>query len=96
MFVVLLSYVKPLAEIDALRPAHLEFLDTHYASGLFVASGRQVPLTGGVIIANAASREKLEAVLKEDPFHTEQVATYQIIEFTANKYHPALAPLFAA
>lgn len=96
MFVVLLSYIKPIAEIDALRPAHLAFLDRYYASNVFIASGRQVPLKGGVILANASSREELEQLLQEDPFYIEQVANYDIIEFAATKYHPALGALLAA
>ena len=54
MFVVILTYVKPLAEIDRQMRAHMKFLDEQYAAKVFVASGRQVPRTGGVILARAA------------------------------------------
>ena len=84
MFVVLVNYVKPLAVIDALIPGHVEFLDRHYQDGTFLASGRRVPRTGGVILARAASREALSAVLAEDPFAREGAAEYEILEFAAN------------
>ena len=43
MFVAILTYVRPLEEVDALLAEHVQFLDRHYASGLFVVSGRRVP-----------------------------------------------------
>ena len=49
MFVVLITYLKPISEIDAQLADHVRFLDEQYAKGLFLASGRQVPRTGGVI-----------------------------------------------
>jgi uncharacterized protein YciI len=50
MFIVTLTYVRPLEELDTLMDAHVTWLKKHYASGLFVASGRQVPRKGGVIL----------------------------------------------
>ena len=82
MFVVDLHYVVPLEEIDAAIPGHVDFLKANYASGAFVLSGRKAPRTGGGIIAVAESREKLEAVLREDPFHKAGLARYTITEFT--------------
>ena len=86
MFVILLHYVKPLAEVDEYLQEHRKFLDKHYAAGHFLASGAQVPRIGGVILAKNVSREKLDVVLNEDPFHREQLATYQVIEFSPAKY----------
>ena len=51
MFVVTLTYVKPLAETDALIPAHIAWLERQYAAGHFLASGRRVPRVGGVILS---------------------------------------------
>ena len=66
MFVVTLTYVKPLAEIDALIPAHMAWLERQYAAGHFLASGRRVPRVGGVILAQGVSRDALEAMLAEE------------------------------
>jgi uncharacterized protein YciI len=96
MFVILLSYVKPIEEIDRLRPAHLQFLDRYYAKNIFIASGRQTPLKGGVILANAESRAAIEQIITEDPFYTEKAATFEIVEFTPNKVSPNVAALVAA
>ncbi|MBV1775453.1 YciI family protein [Burkholderiaceae bacterium DAT-1] len=81
MFVVSLTYVAPLDAVDALIPAHVEWLKSHYAAGHFVASGRKVPRTGGVILARGLSREALDAVLMNDPFALAGVARYDVTEF---------------
>lgn len=85
MFIAVLTYIRPLEEIDALVPAHLRYLDQHYASGLFVASGRRVPRTGGVILIAGHDRERAVAVLDDDPFTRAAVSTYELIEFTPVK-----------
>jgi uncharacterized protein YciI len=96
MFVVLLSYTQPLATVDALVPAHREFLQRMYQAGTFLLSGRKEPRDGGVILANAASAHELEAVLAQDPFHVHGVASYQVIEFLPTMAAPALQSLVAA
>lgn len=92
MFVVVLTYVKPLAEVDRLMREHMKFLNEGYAARVFVASGRQVPRTGGVILARSASKEALAAVMACDPFCANGVATFEIIEFRTSQHDPAFAP----
>ena len=96
MFVVLLTYTQPLAAVDALVPAHREFLQRMYQAGTFLLSGRKEPRDGGVILANSASAQELESVLAQDPFHVHGVASYQVIEFLPTMASPALQSLVAA
>ena len=91
MFVVLLTYQRPLAEIDRAMRAHVAFLEENYRTGLFLASGRQVPRKGGVILALAASRDALDAVMQRDPFVREGLASFEIVEFRTSLHHPALS-----
>lgn len=91
MFVVLLNYVQPLAEVDRHVGEHRRFLERHYGTGNFLLSGRQEPRTGGVILARAGSRAELEKLLAEDPFHREGIATYTIVEFLPSMAADALA-----
>ena len=49
MYLIILTYQKDLSEVEKHLEAHRAYLDKHYASGYFVASGAQVPRTGGVI-----------------------------------------------
>jgi len=46
MFMVALTSLVDLSEVDAVLPEHVAWLDQQYADGVFVASGRQVPRVG--------------------------------------------------
>ncbi len=81
MFIVSLEYQKPLAEVDSLLPAHIEYLKAQYEEGNFLLSGRKNPRTGGIILSNVKTKEDLDQILKRDPFYEHQVADYDIIEF---------------
>jgi uncharacterized protein YciI len=81
MFIISIKYTKPAAEIDALLTAHHRFLKEQYAAGVFLMSGRKVPRSGGIILAEAADRADMEAIMQLDPFYGAGVAEYDIIEF---------------
>lgn len=81
MFIISLTYKMPLDEVDKHLPAHVSFLNDQYASGHFIASGRKVPRTGGIILSNMQSRDALNEVLQNDPFMQYGVADYDIVEF---------------
>ncbi|TPE45388.1 YciI family protein [Pontibacter mangrovi] len=81
MFLVSLTYIKPLAEVEKHLAEHVAFLNKCYAAKKFVVSGRKVPRTGGVILAYNCSLAELQALLQEDPFHRHAIAAYEITEF---------------
>nr|WP_281419266.1 YciI family protein [Marinobacterium ramblicola] len=85
VFIVSLTYKCELSEIDTYLNDHVEYLDRQYAAGVFLASGRKVPRTGGVILARADSRQQLEQILAEDPFSVHNLAEYDVIEFVPSK-----------
>ena len=62
MFIVELTYIVPLETMDAHMAEHVKFLRKYYAQNMFVASGRKVPRTGGIILALAESREQLDEI----------------------------------
>jgi uncharacterized protein YciI len=83
MFVAISTYLKPLEEVDALYPQHMEWLIRNYTAGRFLGSGPRVPRTGGVVIAREESLEAFQAVLADDPFVQHGVVErYEIVEFT--------------
>ena len=92
MFVVLLTYQKPLAEIDRLMKEHVRFLQQQYDAGVFVASGRQVPRTGGAILASSTDRKNLEEIMARDPFVREGAARFDFIEFTPSLTRDGFKP----
>ena len=85
MFIVELTYKAPLEAIDKQMRPHMAFLNKYYAAGNFLVSGRQVPRTGGIIVAMADSKEQLEAIMKEDPFCSKGLAEASITEFRASQ-----------
>ncbi len=91
MFIALMTYQKPLSEVDKHLAAHRDFLTSGYDKNYLIASGPQNPRTGGVLISQLTDRAKLEDFLKDDPFLINKIASYQIIEFTPVKHHPDFA-----
>lgn len=81
LFVVLMHYTKPLADVDAVRADHYVHLERAAAAGTMLAWARRDPPTGGVLIAAAADRPALERVLAEDPYVRAGVAKPEIVEF---------------
>ena len=86
MFIAILTYKKPLEEVDRFLQAHRDYLAGHYAAGDFIASGPQTPRVGGVIMIKANNREAVDAIISEDPFHINDIANYQIVEFTPTMF----------
>jgi len=85
MFVIELIYKAPLTEIDAHMKAHVRFLQKYYDAGNFLVSGRKIPRDGGIILAVAESRARIEAIAREDPFCARGLADARIIEFRASQ-----------
>jgi uncharacterized protein YciI len=85
VFVIELTYKAALREIDAHMAAHVGFLKKYYASGNFLVSGRKIPRDGGVILAVGNNRQEIEAIIREDPFYTRELADFRIIEFRASQ-----------
>jgi uncharacterized protein YciI len=85
MFVIELTYKADLSEIDAHMGAHVAFLKKYYAAGNFLVSGRKIPRDGGIILAEGKSREQIETIIQEDPFHAHGLAEFRIIEFRASQ-----------
>jgi|SRR5688500_15021796 uncharacterized protein YciI len=85
MFVIELTYKADLAEIDAQMTAHVAFLKKYYSAGNFLVSGRQIPRTGGIILAVGKDRRQIEEIIREDPFYIHGLADFRIVEFRASQ-----------
>lgn len=88
MFVILVTYKKPLKFVDEHLAEHADFLEQGYQKNYFIVSGRKNPRTGGVIFSQLNDRNHIENIIKQDPFHIHEIADYEIIEFIPGKYHP--------
>ncbi|HEY0742767.1 MAG TPA: YciI family protein [Chryseosolibacter sp.] len=88
MFIIDLHYIVPLEKLDAHMTAHVRFLKKYYDKNIFLASGRKVPRTGGIILALANSKEEIEKIIEEDPFYTHKLAEFKVTEFLTSQSHP--------
>jgi uncharacterized protein YciI len=93
MFIINLTYIVPLEELDRHMNEHVKFLQKYYKENIFVASGRKVPRTGGIILALADSQKQVEQIIQEDPFYIHKLADFTITEFLTSQYHPQLTKL---
>jgi uncharacterized protein YciI len=81
VFLLIVSYTAPLAEVDAILADHLTWVVDHYTDGTFLLSGRQNPRDGGgFILAKGDDREAIERIIATDPFVTKGVATYTVLQ----------------
>ena len=95
MFIINLNYIVPLEKIDAHMTEHVKFLKKYYKQNTFIASGRKVPRTGGIILALANSKQEVEQIMQEDPFCIHHLAEITITEFLTSQYHPELKKILS-
>lgn len=86
MFLILLTYRKPIEDVEEYLAEHVAFLDKYYALNKFVFSGRKNPRTGGIILVNHVSKTDVVEIIEEDPFKKHEIANYEIIEFIPTRY----------
>jgi len=84
MFILSLTYLKSNEEADKVMEAHMAWVAEGYDKGWFLASGRKVPRTGGVILT-IGDRSEIEAYAAADPFTLRGVASYEITEIALTK-----------
>jgi uncharacterized protein YciI len=93
MYIIDLNYIVPLDQLDAHMTDHVKYLHKYYKQNKFVASGRKVARTGGIILALANSKEEVDQIISEDPFFIHKLAEFNITEFQTSQMHPQLKPL---
>ncbi|MCZ4060348.1 YciI family protein [Pantoea sp. LMR881] len=76
MYVVYLTYFRPVDEVEALLEPHIQWLDRYFDTGVFIAAGRKDPRTGGMVLVKDIDRARLDTILAEDPFVA--VANYEV------------------
>jgi len=92
MYVVSLTYRVPQEIVDFHNDAHIAWLQKAFDDGVFIAAGRKIPRTGGLLLSQA-ERETLDASLALDPFYTNVVADFEVLEFHAGRVAPGFENL---
>lgn len=85
MYIINLTYKVSLEAVDKYLDKHIQYLDEQYNLGTFLASGRKISKTGGVILSNIGDMNKLSKIIDKDPFKINDLAHYEIIEFKVSK-----------
>lgn len=85
MFIINLTYKTELERVDQFLNEHIDYLNEQYELGHFLASGRKIPRTGGIILSNVESKSELEEILEKDPFKKNDLAIYELTEFVPSK-----------
>ena len=80
-FVIESTYVAEIEKIDDQLAAHRAHLEQGFQSGMLLASGPQLPRTGGMILARAKEKAEVEAFLARDPFALAGLSEYRVVEF---------------
>lgn len=93
MFIINLTYKVDLSEVEPHFEAHMAYVKSYYDKGHFLASGKKVPRTGGVILATAASLEEMERIVNEDPFCVADIVDVEITEFLPTSAVDALSAI---
>ena len=86
MFIVLLKFSTNRERAGELMDGHNAWLKRGFDDGMFLLAGSQLPGPGGMVLAQAESRDLLEVRIGEDPFVAEDVVSTEIIEIA-----PAMA-----
>lgn len=94
MFILSLTYIAPIEDADKHMEAHMAWVRAGYDSGLFLASGRKIPRTGGVILSKG-EREAIEELCAADPFTIHGIAEYEITELAFTTTAPGYENLKA-
>lgn len=81
MFILSLTYIAPLDQVDALLDDHVAWIKAEHKAGNFLAWGRKVPRDGGMIFARADSKTAAEEIAAGDPFVVGGVARVEVTEF---------------
>lgn len=93
MFVLIARYTKPAEEVDRLLDGHRAWITRNMEAGRILLTARQVPLTGGLILARSETVEEVREMIAEDPFHSSGSAEYEVLEFQPVRAAPGLETL---
>lgn len=91
MYVVFLNYIRPVEEVETLLAGHIGWLNRYFDADIFIAAGRKDPRTGGMLLVRDIERERLEAILAEDPFVA--VAQYEVTKVNVTRAAEAFSGL---
>jgi uncharacterized protein YciI len=92
MFLISFKPTVPPEQLDAIRPDHMAWAARGFEAGVFVAGGRRMPPTGGVILA-IHDRKAVSALIDQEPFCRKGLAEIDLQEIEIMSTAPGLEKL---
>lgn len=86
IFSIVLTYTRPIEEVQRHLDAHKAWLAAQLKQGRVICAGPLATGGGGLILASCADETELHAMMAQDAFISQGVASYQ-----AHGCTPALA-----
>jgi uncharacterized protein YciI len=96
MLLLIVSYIKPPAQVEPYIKAHGEWVAHHLKEGNFLFAGPKKSGLGGAIGAKSLDKPALLQILAEDPYVKADVAEYQIVDVDIKVAQAALDTLKGA
>ncbi len=93
MCLAMLTYVKPLGEVDVHRDAHVAWIRAAMEESVMLLAGRRNPPTGGVLLFRGEA-DVVEQFAQTDPFVVNGVATVEVVAFTMTLAMDQIGDLF--
>ena len=90
LFIIKITYTASLEVIDSIVGEHRAYLAKGYEKGFLLASGPRNPKTGGIIIGRFDDLESVLEFTNKDPYRLNNVASYEVIEFTPILHNDAI------
>lgn len=81
MYLILLTYVKPLAEVEAVLEAHRAYLRDAPEASDIVLTGRKHSRDGGLVMLHATDRAAVDRFIAADPYALAGVASFEVLGF---------------
>jgi uncharacterized protein len=88
-FAATIEYSQDTAKVEAVRPAHRQYLFGLRDQGKLAISGPFADGSGALIVYEAGSAEEAEQLLKNDPFHHHGI----FLKWVMRSWNPVMANL---
>ena len=83
LYLVTLTYVRPIEEVNAHLGTHRDWLVEHARAGRILVAGPLEDRSGGFVLANCATREELDGILAQDSFQVHRLVSQDVRGFSA-------------
>jgi uncharacterized protein YciI len=86
-FAAVIEYLTDKDKVEAIRPAHRQYLRGLLEKGKIAATGPFLDGYGALIIYEADSPEEAESLIKGDPFHANGI----FVRWVVRPWNPVMA-----